>query len=288
LSANPTLPEGAAARADGGATPFTAGSGEVHEVSRWRVFGALLMRDVRVTQRTFVSFLLRTALQPLLLTLVFGYLLPRMGFVRPGYTAALLPGILAVTMTFAAMQAVALPMVTEFGWTGEIEDRLLAPIGTPWIAVEKVVSGIAQGVLAALFVLPMARLIMGPIPGLAVSNLVEVLAVVTLGSAAFSTLGLVLGTAISPQNIGLMFGVIVAPMIFLGCAYYPWKGLDAVPVLKYAVLVNPLVYVSEGLRGALTPGLPHMDLRVVVVALAGITFVLGRIGLRTFDRRAMQ
>ena len=72
-----------------------------------------------------------------------------------------------------------------------------------------------------------------------------------------------------------MFSVIVAPMIMFGCAYYPWRGLDVVPVLKYAVLVNPLVYVAEGLRGALTPALPHMPLPVVLAALALMTACSG-------------
>ena len=46
-----------------------------------------------------------------------------------------------------------------------------------------------------------------------------------------------------------MFGVILAPMIFFGCAYYPWQGLTVVPVMNYAVLLNPLVYVAKGMHG---------------------------------------
>jgi ABC-2 type transport system permease protein len=282
---------GGAATADGaraaGGDATLAGRGVVHRVPAGQVFGALLMRDVRVVSRELPTFLLRTGLQPLLLTLVFGYLLPKMGFVRGAYTAALLPGILAVTMTLASLQAVALPMVTDFGWTGEIEDRLLAPVGIQMVALEKVVSGVLQGVLAALFVLPFARLIMGPIQGLTISNAWEVLLTVTLGAAAFSCFGLLLGTAFAPQQIGLMFGMIVAPMIFLGCAYYPWKGLDAVPVLKYLVLLNPLVYASEGLRGALTPSMPHMEWPFVTLALALISALFWTLGIRSFERRAV-
>ena len=146
----------------------------------------------------------------------------------------------------------------DFGFTREIEDRLLAPIRMEWLAVAKVVSGVAQGLIAALFLLPVARLIMGPIDGLTVAHVGLVLLLTVLGAAAFSTFGLWLGTAISPQQIGLMFGVIVTPLIFFGCAYYPWQGLSVLPVLKYLVLINPLVYVAEGMRGAITPSLPHM------------------------------
>src|ERR1044072_5698560 len=171
---------------------------------------------MRVARRELPFFLLRTTLQPLMFVIVFGYLLPRMGFMGRGYTTALLPGVLAISLTFSSIQSVALPMVQDFGWTKEIEGRLLA--------------------------LPVAPLIMGPIPNLTFAHFGDVLLITVLGAAAFSSLGLFLGTAIQPQQIGLMFGVILAPMIFFGCAYYPWQGLSAVPLMKYAVLINPLVY----------------------------------------------
>jgi ABC-2 type transport system permease protein len=100
-------------------------------------------------------------------------------------------------------------------------------------------------------------------------------------------LGLLLGSAISPTQIGLMFSVVVAPMIFFGCAYYPWQGLDAVPVMKYLVLINPLVYVAEGMRGVLTPQLPHMSLAAVTAALLAVTVVFWLLGIRSFERRAI-
>jgi ABC-2 type transport system permease protein len=256
-------------------------------VPAFRVFQALLLRDLTVARREVVSFLVRTTMQPLLFVVVFGFLLPRMGFIARGYGAALLPGVLGISLAFASLQSVTLPMVMDFGWTKEIEDRLLAPVPNWLVAFEKVISGIIQGVFAALVVLPLTRLIMGPIPGLTVSHVGEVLAVTLLGAATFSTLGLVLGTAVEAQQIGLMFSVILAPMIMFGCAYYPWRGLDHVPVMKYAVLVNPLVYVAEGLRAVLTPLLPHMPLAVVLSALTVFTAGLWWIGLRTFMRKAV-
>ena len=251
------------------------------------VFGALLRRDVRVLRRELPYFLVRTVLQPMLFIVVFGALLPKMGFVGGGYTTALLPGVLAVSLTLSAIQSVVLPMVQDFGWTREIEDRLLAPIPTPLIAVEKVVIGVVQGVIAGIVVLPAARLIMGPIPGLTLMHAGTVVAVTLLGAATFSTLGLLMGSVINPQQIGLMFSTIVAPMIFFGCAYYPWRGLDVVPVVKYAVLVNPLVYVAEGMRAALTPEVAHMSLAAVVVAQLLILALFFSFGLRSFMRRAL-
>jgi ABC-2 type transport system permease protein len=267
--------------------PASPAAAELPLVPVSSVFLALLRRDIRVARKELVFFLVRTTMQPLLFLVVFGYLLPKMNFVGHGYQAALLPGILAVSLSLSAIQSVALPMVQDFGWTKEIEDRLLAPVPTRVVAAEKIVAGMLQGFIAAAFVLPIARLVMGPISELTWTHAGAVIVVVLLGSLAFSALGMWLGTAIAPQQIGLMFSVIIAPMIFFGCAYYPWRGLDAVPVMKYLVLVNPMVYVSEGMRGALTPTVPHMPLPVVGVALLIVTAVFWTLGIRSFYKRAI-
>jgi len=256
-------------------------------VSPAKIFGAILWRDVTVARRELPYFLVRTTLQPLLFVVVFGFLMPRMGFMRGSYTTMMLPGIIALSLTLSAIQSVALPMVQDFGFTKEIEDRLLAPMPIELVAIEKIAAGTLQGIVASLFVLPIARLIMGPMPGLTFSNLPLLLAITILSGAAFSALGLYLGTGIAPQQIGMMFSVIIAPMIMFGCAYYPWRALDAVPVMKYLVLVNPMVYVAEGMRAALTPSVPHMPLPAIFGALLLVTAVFLRLGLRSFDKRAM-
>lgn len=252
-----------------------------------RVFTAILLRDLTVARRELPYFLVRTALQPILFVIVFGFLLPKMGMIPSGYSTTMLPGVVALSLTLSAIQSVALPMMQDFGFTKEIEDRLLSPVPIQFVAVEKVVAGVLQGIVAALFVLPVARLIMGPIPGLSFANAPLLLAVTILGGAAFSAMGLYLGTGIAPQQIGLMFSVIVAPMIMFGCTYYPWAGLSHVPLMKWLVLINPLVYVSEGMRAALTPAVPHMPVSLILAALVLLTVLFMWMGLKAFDKRAM-
>jgi ABC-2 type transport system permease protein len=83
-----------------------------------------------------------------------------------------------------------------------------------------------------------------------------------LACVAMAGLGLVLGTSFEPRNIGLMFGFIILPITFLGGTYYSWTRLAPVSVggwhwLQTIVLVNPLIYVNEGMRAAFTEA-PHM------------------------------
>jgi ABC-2 type transport system permease protein len=89
------------------------------------------------------------------------------------------------------------------------------------------------------------------------------------------------------QHIGLMFSMVLTPMIFFGCTYYPWSALNPFPVLKRIVLINPLVYASEGLRASLVPGFPHLSMAAVVVALLFFDLLLLSVGLRQFDKKAV-
>ena len=252
-----------------------------------RIFGALLLRDAVVAKRDVVGIMIRTLLQPILFTFIFGHVMTRVGIISRAYTSMLIPGVAGLSLTMASIWAVAMPLIADFGFTKEIEDRLLAPVPIELIAIEKLFAGILQGALTAIVVLPVARLIMGPIPGLSLRNLPLFALIVILSGGVFAAFGLFLGTAMQPQHISLMMQVIFAPMIMFGCTYYPWRALDKFPALKWAVLVNPLVYVSEGLRAALTPDLPHMPLAAILAALIAITLLLLWAGMRGFRRRAI-
>jgi ABC-2 type transport system permease protein len=112
------------------------------------------------------------------------------------------------------------------------------------------------------------------------------LTVAPLAALTGAALGLALGTRVQPHQVPLMFSVIVIPITFLGATYYPWASLTPIPWLKVAVLVNPLVYMSEGFRMALTP-VTHMPGPAVYAALAGFVVVLGWLGVAGFRRRVL-
>ena len=73
----------------------------------------------------------------------------------------------------------------------------------------------------------------------------------------------------------------------LGCVYYPWAALSQIRWLQIAVLINPMVYMSEGLRAVLTPTLGHMPMWAVLLALVGGTVVCTYLGIRTFTNRVL-
>src|SRR5207249_2002226 len=127
-----------------------------------KTFGALLARDAHVAKRNAMQLFLQTFLQPLMFVFIFGRVMVRSGYMPESYKSLLLPGIMAISMVFTGIWAVAMPLIAEFQWTKEIEDRLLAPMEISWVAIEKVFAGTLQALLAGLVVIPMAWLILRP------------------------------------------------------------------------------------------------------------------------------
>jgi ABC-2 type transport system permease protein len=254
-------------------------------------FRALLLRDLAVLRKELPIFVVRTVMQPLLLLFVFTYVFPRIGQAVGGPGAAaefstmLVAGVVATAMIFQGIQAVALPLVREFGYTREIEDRVLSPLPVWGVAVEKIVSGALQALIAGAIVFPLAAVVPTSDVHLDVSW-PALLAVAPLAALTGAALGLALGTRVQPQQVPLMFSVIVIPITFLGATYYPWARLTPIPWLKVAVLVNPLVYMSEGFRMALTP-VAHMPAPAIYAALAAFLLVLGWLGVDGFRRRVL-
>jgi ABC-2 type transport system permease protein len=252
----------------------------------WKTFFALLSRDAHVARRNFIQLLLQTFLQPMMFVFIFGRVMVSSGYMPAVYKSLLLPGIMAISMIFTGVWAVAMPLIGEFQFTHEIEDRLLAPIDNLWLAIEKVIFGAAQAVIAGLAVIPAAWLLLRPVE-LNLSSPARFIGITLLVAFLSACGGLALGCSIEQTKIGLMFSLVLTPMIFFGCTYYPWSALANFPILQKIVLVNPLVYASEGLRGTLVPQFPHLPIVAVLLGLLIFDVLFLLVGLRQFRKKAV-
>ncbi len=164
-------------------------------------------------------------MQPFLLVFVFTFVFPKIGQGVGGagnggpaaaaFATLLVAGVVGVTILFQGIQSVALPMVQEFGYTKEIEDRVLAPLPVSMVALAKVTSGAIQGLIAALIVFPIAAVVPANPVHLHV-NWPVLLTLAPLACITASALGLTFGTRFEPRTVPLMFGVVVIPLTFLG------------------------------------------------------------------------
>jgi ABC-2 type transport system permease protein len=251
-------------------------------------FLALLRRDLLVAARNAGFLLTATLTQPALVVLVFGNLLPRMGLVSADFRTVMVPGLMSITMLMAGVQGVLMPLASDLSGTREVEERLLAPISPHGVALQRIVAGALQAAVAGLVALPVMILLMHQISGIDVHPRWGVLVPLTLASGLVSAgFGLNLGTRIQPRLSGLLFAVVIGPMMLFGCAYYPWEALVVVGPLRWIFLVNPLVFMSEAMRFAVTPETPHMPLGLLLPGLVAWVAVLGWTGAVAFRRRVI-
>jgi ABC-2 type transport system permease protein len=273
-----------------------------------KTFAAMMAREFRVLRRNAVSTFTRAIMQPLLFVFVFAYVFPKIGggFTLGGGSAAssgtaaaaspainfatiLVPGLMASMLLMQGIMAVTFPLVMEFSWQRTIEDRALAPVPIRVLAAQKITAGAVQGFIGACIVFPIVLFVhaAGQAPHVHVTNWLLFALILVAASTLTASLGMLLGTIMDPRKMQMMFAVILLPATMLGCVYYPWSALHSIRWLQILVLINPMVYMSEGLRAVLTPSLSHMPLWVVLLVLIGGTGVFGYLGARTFRNRVV-
>jgi ABC-2 type transport system permease protein len=258
------------------ATTFRAGDSGIRVRSRGAAsraaFRGLLLRDLAVLRRQLHIFLARTVVQPLLLVFVFAYIFPQISqgvggaAGAPRFTSVLIPGVVALAIV--------------------INGRVLAPLPVSMVALEKILYGALEGLLAGMVVFPIAALI--PATPLSLDPTWAVLLTVApLACLAAAALGLALGTAMQPRSLTFLFNIVLLPLTMLGGLFYPWTDLGTIPWLQVAVLLNPLTYMSEGLRAALVTDVGHLPLVAVYVPLAVFAVGFTALGIRGFRRRVL-
>jgi ABC-2 type transport system permease protein len=256
-------------------------------LAQLRTFIALCERDLWVTvRRQPIPFLAQSLLQPIFFLFIFGRILPSIGAANANFANLLFPGIMALTIFLTSLQSVAFPLIIEFSFTKEIEDRLLSPLATWAVAIQKVAFATVRALFAGLVLIPLAYVIL---PGFSLPdvNWLLVALVMVLGAVAAGCIGLAMGTLVPPNQINLVFAVVLTPLMMTGATYYPWASLGSLQWFQLITLLNPMTYASEGLRAAFTPQVPHMDLVFVLIGLVVATAGFGAIGVRGFLRRAI-
>ncbi|MEJ7703077.1 MAG: hypothetical protein WKF47_05220 [Geodermatophilaceae bacterium] len=151
-------------------------------------------------------------LQPLFLLFVFGKVLGDLGY-TPGQLRA---GAFArrasrFTAFLTALQNVAFPLVIDFSYTKEIEDRLLAPL--PTCAGRRREDRVRHAAGAHRRRVDVPARLLGP--GRGVDHLGSAVPAVAmflvLGSLVGAALGLTLGTLVTASKINLVFAIVADP-----------------------------------------------------------------------------
>ncbi|MFL5656088.1 MAG: ABC transporter permease, partial [Ktedonobacteraceae bacterium] len=218
-------------------------------------FVAIVSRDLLVIRREILVFLLQTLIQPLFFLFVFGKVLPTIGAANASFSTVLLPGVVALTVFLTALQGPAIDLARDLNVIREIDDRLLAPLPIVLVAAEKVLLAVLRALIGGAFIFPLAYWILGSGFQVRTDMLGVLIGLMVLVALVGASVGLVLGTAAPIQMLPLIFALVLTPLMFTGCTFYPWASLGAIKWFQIVTLFNPLTYAAEGMRYAMVPPL---------------------------------
>ncbi len=255
-------------------------------------FVAIVSRDLLVIRREILVFLLQTLVQPLFFLFVFGKVLPTIGAASASFSTVLLPGVVALTVFLTALQGPAIDLARDLNVIREIDDRLLAPLPTVLVAIEKVLLAVLRALIGGAFIFPLAYWILGSGFQVRTDMLVVLIGLMVLVALVGASVGLVLGTAAPIQMLPLIFALVLTPLMFTGCTFYPWASLGAIKWFQIVTLFNPLTYAAEGMRYAMVPPLhghplPTLAIGWVLLALCTAFVLCLWGGLKLFHRRVV-
>lgn len=195
------------------------------------------------------------------------------------YFPFLLCGILGMVVLFQSVFS-ALSVVTERQF-GFLKEMLVAPISR-----RSIVLGKASGTAITATTQAMLVLLLGLALGFQLNapfvHYLLAIALLLLTGIGFSSLGLAFATKITdPQTFQFIFNFLILPVFLLSGAVFP---LERAPAwLQSVMLLDPLTYTVEGLRGLLL-GVSHVPVLHSFMAIIGFDIALVLLAAHLFQK----
>jgi len=193
------------------------------------------------------------------------------------YVSFLVPGLATMTVLFASMfAAISIVWEREFGFLKEL---LVAPVPRGAIVAAKIMAGSATALIETS-----VMLLLSPLAGARFSpwGALASLPLLALFGMTVNALGIIVAARMkSFEGFGAVVNFVIQPVFFLSGALYPIAGLPR--VLRAVVLVNPMTYVVDAVRG-LCIGHHAFPLPVSAAVVVGSALLLAALATRSFRK----
>jgi len=247
----------------------------------WRPVKAVVGREMSKLFRQRMR-LISSMVRPMIWLLVIGSGVGSMlqGPEQSGYLTFLVPGILAMTLLFAALlSALTLVYDKEFG---VMRMMMIAPIAHYWIVISKLIAATLTAMVQAILLL-ILLLLMGLISvKIALSLLLPAL-LTAICCAAIG--GLIAVWSKSIDNFAVIMNFFIFPVFFLSGALYPVNQLPE--YLHYIVAVNPFSYGVDLLKHAVPNVATDFSVITDIAVLIGFSSVAIVIACWQFSRESV-
>jgi ABC-2 type transport system permease protein len=250
-------------------------------MSSWLAVKAVVGRELQKVFRQRAR-LLSSMVRPMIWLLVIGSGVGSMlqGEASDNYLSFLVPGIVAMTLLFAALlSALTLVYDKEFG---VMRMMLIAPIAHYWIVLSKLIAATITAMVQAVLLLVL----------LVVIGLIEWQSALLLLIPAFATAvccaaigGLIAAWSKTLDNFAVIMNFFIFPVFFLSGALYPVTQLPE--FLKYVVLINPFSYGVDLMKHAVPGSETDFSIMTNVAVLVGFSILAIALACWRFSKESV-
>ena len=217
--------------------------------------------------------------QPLLFLLALGFGFGPV-FEKAGegdYISFLAPGIIAMSILFTSVfSGIEIIWDRQFGF---LKETLVAPVSRLKIMIGRTLGGASVALMQGLIVL-IITIPLGFRPD--ILNLPLGFVFMVLIALFFTAFGTAVASLLKDmQGFQMIMSFVIMPIFFLSGSLFPTDGLPG--VLRIFLIINPLSYGIDGMRGAFI-GLSNFGLGFDFLVLGLITVVILAIGSYLFSK----
>lgn len=245
----------------------------------------LLKRDLRIFKEEFLGKLIDTSLLLFTTVVIFGYFLPAYGL-KMDYGPFLLIGVIAGFGFFEVIGKVSV-MIADLEGDRTILYTLMLPIPAWLVFVYIAISWAMISSIMSLLMFPLGKILLFSKFDLTKINLFELPLIFIISNLFFGFFALWLVSILKKMSsISHLFVRVINPMYSFGGWWYSWFTIYGIsPILGYLHLINPLLYVMEGMRAATLGQKGYIPFWWSLAGLTLFTLVLAFDSIRRLQKR---
>ncbi|MBI2344847.1 hypothetical protein HYV10_02115 [Candidatus Dependentiae bacterium] len=250
-----------------------------------QTFWTLLIRDARTFQQHIFTRMIDACVWSGVSLYVSQYLLPLFG-IDPKFASFLVLSNLAVWAVFEVGTNMSI-FLGDLHANNSLSYYLSLPISSNLIFIRIALMDAYKSFMATIPLLVLAKLILQENFALSAINYPKLIVCWILAHILFGFFGLFVSSMTNSfEYITTIRQRILFPIWYLGCYQFTWYMLFKInPTIAYINLINPIVYVLEGMRGCINFNLETIPFYICILMMIAFTLLFGYFGIHNFKKR---
>lgn len=253
--------------------------------NKFTVIAQLLRRDLNRYKRGVLSKLLDTVSLLITILVVFGYLMGSYGL-GGAYGPFMLVSAVASFGFFDIVGKVS-DLISDIEGDRTISYTLTMPIPSWLVFVYIGVWWAINSILVTIVILPIGKLILFQSFDLSAISYWRLSIVYVSANLFYGFFSLWLTSLLKNiGGLGILWVRVINPLLMFGAYFYSWQSAyQASPTFAYIDLINPLVYIMEGMRAAALGQEGSLPYAICVPVIWLFTFFCGWHATRRLQNR---